>query len=66
VPVDAASLAGAIRAATALSSAELRAMGRRGRAEAIARFDWSAIAAQFAAAYDWILGRGSAPACLHL
>jgi glycosyltransferase involved in cell wall biosynthesis len=66
VPVDAASLAGAIRAATALSPAELRVMGRRGRAEAIARFDWSAIAAQFAAAYDWILGSGPAPACLHL
>ena len=66
VPVDAASLAGAIRAATALRPAELRAMGQRGRAEAIARFDWSALAAEFAAAYDWILGRGPVPACLHL
>jgi glycosyltransferase involved in cell wall biosynthesis len=66
VPVDSSSLAGAIRTATALSPGELRGMGRRGRAEALARFDWPAIAAQFSAAYDWILGRCPAPACLHL
>jgi glycosyltransferase involved in cell wall biosynthesis len=66
VPADAASLASGIRAATALSSAELRAMGRRGRGEALDRFDWPAIAAQFLATYDWILGRGPAPPCLHL
>lgn len=66
VPVESASLAAAIREATALGPSELRAMGERGRAEARARFDWSAIAAQFAAAYDWIMGRGPAPACLHL
>ena len=66
VPVESASLAAAIREATALGPSELRAMGERGRAEARARFDWNAIAAQFAAAYDWIMGRGPAPACPHL
>jgi glycosyltransferase involved in cell wall biosynthesis len=65
VPVDAASLSTAIRAATMRSPDELRAMGKRGRIEALQRFTWSAVAPQFAAAYDWLLGCGPAPACVH-
>lgn len=65
VATDVASVAAAIRAATSLDEDELRAMGQRGRAIALDRFDWHAIAAQFAATYDWMMSRGPAPPCVH-
>lgn len=66
VPVDATKLADAIRTATACAPDELQAMGRRGRSEALIRFDWRTIAGHFAAVYAWILGRGPAPACVRV
>lgn len=64
VPVDPASLGDALREATSLTGQALSDMGRRGRDECRRLFDWPEIARQFIAAYDWLLGRASVPACV--
>lgn len=53
----------ALRAATALSDEERRAMGARGR-EYVRRFEWSVIARDTIAVYNWIVGKGPRPACV--
>lgn len=56
-------LVAALRAAMALSDAERRAMGERGRVY-VQRYDWDAIAAETLALYRWVLGQGERPACV--
>jgi glycosyltransferase involved in cell wall biosynthesis len=48
------------------SSSELRTMGEKGRALVAERFTWPHIAREMKAVYDWVLGGGTAPACVHL
>lgn len=55
----------ALRAAMALSNAERRAMGERGRVY-VRRYDWDVIAAETLALYRWVLGQGERPACVHV
>lgn len=47
--------------AMALSDAERRAMGDRGRTLVRERFDWPAIAAKMTTLYEWMLGRAAKP-----
>jgi glycosyltransferase involved in cell wall biosynthesis len=53
-------LEGALR----LEDAALRAMGARGRELVAARYSWREVATRMHAAYEWLLGRGSRPACV--
>ena len=55
----------ALREAMALSDAERRAMGERGRAY-VRRFDWEVIAGQTLDLYRWLLGQGDRPDCVQL
>jgi hypothetical protein len=41
-------------------------MGERGRAFVRERFEWAAVAREFIAAYRWLVGHGSMPACVRL
>ncbi len=66
VPVDGGGLADALREAAALPAAELQSMGERGRAFVRERFEWAAVAREFIAAYRWLVGHGSMPACVRL
>ncbi len=50
----------ALREAMALSDAERRVMGERGRAY-VRRFDWDVIARQTLDLYRWLLGQGDRP-----
>ena len=54
----------ALRSAMALSDAERRAMGERGRRLVTERYSWAKIAAEMRAVYQWVLGNASKPACL--
>lgn len=64
VSVDA--IAAALRAATQTSRADLDAMGERGRALVLDRYGWDDAARQMKAVYEWILGTGDRPPCVHL
>lgn len=64
VSVDA--IATALADATARSRADLDAMGARGRALVLERYGWDDVARQMKAVYEWILGRGDRPSCVHL
>lgn len=66
IPVNVDCLANAIQEATAMGSQELAEMGQRGRREVSRLFEWSTAARQYAAAYDWLQGIVSAPACVRL
>lgn len=52
----------ALSAACSMSSADLAAMGQRGRQWATTDFNWSSIAQQMIGAYEWVLNGGPAPA----
>jgi glycosyltransferase involved in cell wall biosynthesis len=59
----------ALAHATSLDSAELRAMGQRGRAWARSAFAWPGIGRAMAGVYDWLAAgapRGTAPECVML
>jgi glycosyltransferase involved in cell wall biosynthesis len=62
VDVGPEALVEALREALALPSADLRAMGARGRAWAQPRFAWPAVARRMRAVYAWLLEGGSPPA----
>lgn len=53
----------ALRAATALSDDERRAMGARGRGY-VRRYDWEAVARDTIAVYSWLTGTGARPSCV--
>jgi len=57
-------LARALEAATALSSAERREMGARGRQLVAGRYSWSKIATEMHAVYQWVLGSAGKPSCV--
>ncbi len=60
---DVDALLEALRAATTMSPAMLRAMGNNGPAYA-REFDWASIARQTADVYRWVLGQGPMPGCV--
>jgi glycosyltransferase involved in cell wall biosynthesis len=66
IPLTAADLADTIRSATELPPATLADMGRNGRAWVTTAFSWPPIGRQMADVYRWMLGGGSAPACVVL
>ncbi len=59
-------LCAALEEAMALPDDERQAMGERGRALIVEKFDWAVVAQQMAAVYGWLLGRGDRPACMYL
>jgi glycosyltransferase involved in cell wall biosynthesis len=58
------SLADVIRAVTAMKRSDLQAMGQCGKNYVARTFEWQAIGRTMADVYDWLNGRGAAPACL--
>lgn len=58
-------LVDALRQAMSLSDDARRAMGMRGR-EYVKRYNWDSIAQQTIEVYQWVLGQGSKPDCVHL
>lgn len=65
VELGVAPLAVALREAVALSDAERRAKGYRGRMY-VQRYNWADIAEQMGEVYSWVLGRGRLPDCVRL
>lgn len=61
VDPDARALAAAIREATSLPAAELRAMGSRGRTFVERNFDWARVVAMLVTLYGWVLGNEAQP-----
>ena len=59
-----AGIAPGLRRLFALSDAERRAMGARGRALVRQRFTWRQVAGQMTAVYQWVLGGGPPPSCV--
>ena len=57
-------LVAALREATALSQADRRAMGARGRAWMARDFGWEGIAREMASVYRWVLGQAERPSCI--
>jgi glycosyltransferase involved in cell wall biosynthesis len=66
IGTDCAGIAAGLRRLFALSDAERRDMGARGRALVRERFTWASVGAQMAAVYQWVLGGGSPPSCVLL
>ncbi|MCC6493819.1 MAG: glycosyltransferase [Pirellulales bacterium] len=64
VAPETASIATGLRELMRMSTAELRAMGARGRRLVEQKFSWPEIARQMAEVYRWVLGGGAAPACV--
>jgi glycosyltransferase involved in cell wall biosynthesis len=54
-------LLGALRAALALPSETLRAMGARGRELVASRYSWETSAGRYVELYQWVSGRGPKP-----
>jgi poly(glycerol-phosphate) alpha-glucosyltransferase len=64
IGTDPAAVAAGLRRLFALSDAERRDMGARGRALVRDRFAWRQVAEQMAAVYRWVLGGGAPPPCV--
>ena len=64
IGTDRAGIAAGLRRLFALSDAERRDMGARGRALVRERFTWASVGAQMAAVYQWVLGGGPPPSCV--
>ncbi len=58
------SIAAALGRLFAMSDAERRAMGERGRRLVEERFTWPKVAEQMCGVYRWVLGQGSIPECV--
>jgi poly(glycerol-phosphate) alpha-glucosyltransferase len=61
---DRAAIAAGLRRLFALSDAERRAMGERGRALVRQHFSWASVGERMATVYRWVLGGGPPPACV--
>ena len=59
-------LTAALVEATRTSRPDLDAMGERGCALVLERYGWDDAACQMQAVYEWILGTGNRPSCVHL
>ena len=59
-------LTDALREALGTSDDDRAQMGRRGAQLIAQRYSWPGIAAQMRQVYDWTLGHGAMPACIHL
>lgn len=59
-------IAGALRAAVALSDEQRRAMGRRGAAWMDREYGWAALGPRYLAVYRWLSGEGQPPGDLLL
>lgn len=57
-------LAEALRKSMTLSVADRAEMGRRGREWMESEFSWESVARDMSGVYEWLLGRGSRPACV--
>ncbi len=55
-----------LRELLAAPSSQLQALGANGRALVAARFTWPKIAADLKSVYEWVLGQGPKPDCVHL
>ncbi len=64
VEVGVEPLAAAIREAAAMTDADRRAMGIRGRRLVAERFAWPAIARRMLDVYRWLAGEREAPECV--
>ena len=64
IGADRAGIAAGLRRLFALSDAERRAMGARGRALVRARFTWASVGERMTSVYDWVLGGGPPPPCV--
>lgn len=62
---EATSIETGIRGLLQAQGADLREMGMKGRALVTERFTWPKIARQMIAVYEWVLGGGPAPSCVH-
>ena len=59
-------LVAALREALSLGDAQRAEMGRRGRDLVAAQYSWPHAARQMSLAYEWMLGRGTPPACVQI
>ena len=64
IGTDRAGIAAGLRQLFALSDAERRDMGARGRALVRERFTWASVGEQMTAVYEWVLGGGPPPSCV--
>ncbi|HKU36716.1 MAG TPA: glycosyltransferase, partial [Polyangiales bacterium] len=64
VPSDVESVTACLETALALSPAELREMGERGRAYVVREFSWPGVARTLGECYAWLAHGGPAPACV--
>ena len=62
---DVSALVDALDAAMSRTEDTLQEMGRRGRAWMVRDYGWDAMALQMDMAYQWLLGRGEKPTCVH-
>ena len=64
IGTDPAGIAAGLRRLFAMSDAECRDMGARGRTLVRERFTWASVAGQMTAVYRWALGGGARPPCV--
>jgi glycosyltransferase involved in cell wall biosynthesis len=64
IGTDRAGIAAGLRRLFAMSDAERRNMGTRGRALVRERFTWASVGERMTTVYQWVLGGGPPPSCV--